>query len=84
MGSIPGWGRFHGGRYGSPLQYSRLENPMDKGAWQATVYSIAELDMTEATQHACTYSTAWVLPQLVYVFTCYKMFLVQGIYEKLL
>ena len=32
-GSIPESGRFPGGRYGNPLQYSCLENPMDRGAW---------------------------------------------------
>ena len=35
--SIPGLGRFPGEGYGNPLQYSRLQNPMDKGAWWATV-----------------------------------------------
>ena len=34
---IPGSGRAPGGRHGNPLQYSCLENPMDRGAWQATV-----------------------------------------------
>ena len=33
LGSIPGSGRSLGGGNGNPLQYSRLENPMDKGAW---------------------------------------------------
>ena len=33
MGSIPGSGRSPGGRHGKPLQYSCLENPMDRGAW---------------------------------------------------
>ena len=33
MGSIPGLGRSPGGRHGNPLQYSCLENPMDRGAW---------------------------------------------------
>ena len=33
-GLTPGWGRSHGERNGNPLQYSCLENPMDKGAWQ--------------------------------------------------
>ena len=33
-GSIPGWGRSPGGGNGNPLQYSCLENPMDRGAWQ--------------------------------------------------
>ena len=36
-GSIPGSGASPGGGHGSPLQYSCLENPMDRGAWQATV-----------------------------------------------
>ena len=35
--SVPGWGRCPGGGHGSPLQYSCLENPMDRGAWHATV-----------------------------------------------
>ena len=46
MGSVPGSGRSPGEGNGNPLQYSRLENPMDRGAWQATVCGIAELDMT--------------------------------------
>ena len=37
--SIPGSGRSPGGGYGNPLQYSCLENPMDRGAWQATIAS---------------------------------------------
>ena len=36
-GSIPGLGRFPGGSHGNPLQYSCLENPMDRRVWQATV-----------------------------------------------
>ena len=36
MGLIPGSGRSPGGENGNPLQYSYLENPMDRGAWQAT------------------------------------------------
>ena len=38
MGSIPESGRSPGGVHGNPLQYSCLENPMDRGAWQATVH----------------------------------------------
>ena len=49
MGLIPGLGRSLGGGNGNPLQYSRLENPMDRGAWQAVVFRAAELDMTEVT-----------------------------------
>ena len=48
-GSIPGSGRSPGGRHGKPLQYSCLENPLDRGAWRATVYRVAELDTTEVT-----------------------------------
>ena len=40
-GSIPGSGRSHGGGRGNPLQYSCLENPMDRGAWWATVHGVA-------------------------------------------
>ena len=40
QGSIPGWGRFPGEGNGSPLQYSCLENPMDRGAWWATVCGV--------------------------------------------
>ena len=48
-GLIPGSGRSLGEGHGNPLQYSCLENPMDRGAWQATVHRVAELDMTEVT-----------------------------------
>ena len=42
LGSIPGWGRFPGGGHGNPLQHSCLENPMDRGAWWATVHRVAK------------------------------------------
>ena len=48
-GSIPGSGRCPGEGNGNPLQYSCLENPVDRGAWQAIVQGDAESDMTEAT-----------------------------------
>ena len=41
-GSIPGSGRSPGGGHGNPLQYSCLENPMDRGAWQAAVHRITQ------------------------------------------
>jgi len=37
---ISGWGKSPGGGNGNPLQYSCLENPMDRGAWQATVHGV--------------------------------------------
>ena len=39
---IPGWGRSPGEGNGTPLQYTRLENPMDGGAWQAAVHGVTE------------------------------------------
>ena len=38
-GLMPGWGRTLGAGNGNPLQYSCQENPMDRGAWQATVHA---------------------------------------------
>ena len=46
-GSIPGSGRCSGEGNGKPLQYSCLENPLEGGAWQATVCGVAESDTTE-------------------------------------
>ena len=47
LGLIPGLGRFPGEGNGNPLQYSCLENPLDRGAWWATVHGVAELDTTD-------------------------------------
>ena len=42
LGSIPGLRRSPGGGHGNPLQYSCLENPMDRGAWQAIVHGVTK------------------------------------------
>ena len=46
-GSISGWGKSPGGGHGSSLQYSCLDNSMDREARWATVHEVAEADMTE-------------------------------------
>ena len=50
-GSVPRTGRSPRGGHGNPLQYSCLENPKDRGAWQTIVHGVKESDMTEVTQH---------------------------------
>ena len=52
VGSIPGSGRFPGTGHGDPLQYSCLENPVDRGVWQVMVHGVMESDTTEYT-HTC-------------------------------
>ena len=42
LGSIPGLGRSPGEGNGNPLQYSCLENSMDRGAWRATVHGVSK------------------------------------------
>ena len=54
VGSIPGLGKSPGGEHNNPLQYSCLENPMNKGTWWVMVREVAVWDTTEAIQHACT------------------------------
>ena len=55
---IPGLGRCPGRGHGNPFQYSCPENPMDRGAWWATVHGFTkeELDMTKASEHAHTHA----------------------------
>ena len=48
VGLIPGLGRSPGGGRDNPLQYSCLENPMDRGAWWAMVHRVSQSDMIEA------------------------------------
>ena len=68
LGLIPGLGRFPGEGNGNPLQYSCLENPMDGGAWQATVHGVAKSqtrlsDFTSLTWHIGSwFSNQWLNP----------------------
>ena len=57
MGSIPGLQRSPGGGHGNPLQYSCLENPVDRGAWRAAVRRVTESHMPERlSTHTCAHS----------------------------
>ena len=47
VGLIPGSGRSPGGGNGNPLQYSCLENPMDRGAWQVTVHGVTKTQLSD-------------------------------------
>ena len=53
-GSIPGSGRSPGGGHGNPLQYSCLDNPMDRGAWWATVHGVtnSQTQLKQLSTHA--------------------------------
>ena len=42
LASVPGWGRSAEGRYSNPVQYSCLENLMDRGAWRAAVHGVTK------------------------------------------
>ena len=56
MGSIPGSGRSAGGGHSNPLQYSCLENPMDRGAWWVIVHRITQswTQLKLLSMHICT------------------------------
>ena len=55
VGSVPGLGRSPGGGHGNPLQYSCLENPMDRGAWWAIVHGVAKIGHNWSNSHTLTW-----------------------------
>ena len=79
-GSIPGLGRSPGGRQGNLLQYSCLNNPMDRGAWWTTVYGVAKSQTRQSTRkHIHTRALAlWVSCCNKEEGSTVKTFLIQG------
>ena len=78
MDLIPGSRRPPGGGNGNPFQSSRLENPMDRGAWQAMVHGVTK-SQTRLSIHACTLKSTdspnnnkHTLLLLLLSFTCFK------------
>ena len=78
-GSVPGLGRSPGRRHGNPLQYSCLENPMDRGAWQAIVHRVVKNQTWLKwlnTQSGCLYNIVdtkchWIVHfKVIYLVTC--------------
>ena len=63
---VPGSGRSPGGGHGNPLRYSSLENPMDRGAYQATVHRVAKsrTQLKWRSMHACILFPNWILISL--------------------
>ena len=78
-GSIPGSGRSTGEGNGKPLQYSCLENPMDRGASQAAVHRVTKSwsDMTEHTHlhvQSTVLSPLTALVHLIFTVTLWSMY----------
>ena len=74
--SIPGLERSPGGGNGNPLQLPCLENPVDRGAWQATVHRVekSRAQLKQLSMHAHTHAGMWtrVTYQILYSFPWFK------------
>ena len=86
LGLTPGLGRFPGGGHGRPLKFSCLENPMDRGAWQATVHRVAQrwtqlkgLSMHNASLLFLLISTSSVYIREMDFFVCESQILISGL-----
>ena len=69
---IPGLERSPGGGNDNPLQYSCLENPMDRRAWWATVHGVTK-NQTELSTHSCTLSWGKILVNCCFTLVCFKL-----------
>ena len=79
LGSIPGLGRSPGKGNGNPLQYYCLKNPMDRGAWQATVHGVAKSQTRLRDRAYIFFSTGQVLlSALSWCSTC--IFVSEGVF----
>ena len=56
---VPGWGKIPEGGHGNPLQYSCLENPMDRGAWWSTVHRVAQSQTHWSNLAHTIHLTSW-------------------------
>ena len=66
-GLMPGSGRSSGGGNGKPLQYSCLENSLDRGAWRATVHGVAKNWTWLSTAHSTAYADVAKGQKLVFI-----------------
>ena len=71
MGSTPGSGRSPGGGHGNPLQYSRLENLMDRGAWWAMIHGVvkSQTRLKGLSVHAQVYTFVKTLNCILKMYT---------------
>ena len=89
LGLIPGLGRSPGEGNGYPLQYSCLENSMDRGAWQATVHGAAELDTTEQLSLSLSFTSSqytihcWIILLKLLSSWRYTLLLTKGTYTSI-
>ena len=86
IGLMPGSVRSPGGGHGNPLQYSCLENPMDRGAWWATVHRVTKswTRLKRLSMHACTHIRYLNGSKWLYVLTLFQQCLgVQLLYSLL-
>ena len=88
LGSIPGWGRSPGGGHGNPLQYSCMENSMDRGIWQATGHKVAK-SWTQLSDwhfhfHTSNIPFLSIYPREIKTFSHLKMWPINEYFDMLL
>ena len=83
LGLIPGSGRFSGEGDGSPLQYSCLENPMDRGAWRATVHGVTRVTHDLASKPP-PYIVCWIsyVRALTWLFNLNQVFILYQVFTQ--